>query len=250
MMSTTGLVLLFAAACPASTFITNSFSDAFVTTGPGGSSSGKNFGTAGVLGVSAPGKPQGEFQSVMEFDLSAALNLFNSQFGAGQWSIQSATLQLHAAPPNNAIFNAVSAGQFGVSWMQNNAWTEGTGTPASPGATGITFTSLQSTFINPVADENLGTFSFNGATNGVGSYSLALAPGFASSLLSGGDASLRLFAADSSVSYLFNSRNFANSANWPQLSITAVPEPGSLALITAGLVMLAGGQCFIRRSEK
>jgi len=136
--------------------------DAFVTTGPSGNLSGNNYGGAGALSVAAPGLSKGEFQSVLQFDLSGAVTSFNTQFGAGQWNIQSITLSLTATSPNNAIFNSSAAGQFGISWMQNDSWTEGTGTPAAPTTTGITYSSLPS--YTGAGDESLGTFSFNGDT--------------------------------------------------------------------------------------
>ena len=68
--------------------------------------------------------------------------------------------------------------------MQSDSWAEGTGTPASPGSTGITFTSLQSAFIG-VDDEALGTFAYDGSTSGSFSYSLGLSPGFSADVLAG-----------------------------------------------------------------
>ena len=84
----------FAAPIWAAAFSTNSFADAFVTTGPSGNLSGNNYGGAGALGVSAPGLPKGEFQSVLQFDLAGGRNSFDDQFGAGQWNVQSVSLQL------------------------------------------------------------------------------------------------------------------------------------------------------------
>src|SRR5208283_3018409 len=104
-----------------------------------GNLSGNNYGGAGALSIAAPGLSKGEFQSVLQFDLSGARASFDAQFGAGQWTLQSISLTLTATSPNNSIFNATSAGQFGVSWMQNDSWIEGSGTPASPTMTGITY---------------------------------------------------------------------------------------------------------------
>lgn len=199
-----------------------------------------NYGAAGLLSVAAPGKSQGEFQSVLQFDLSTAKTSFDAQFGAGLWSIQSVTLQLTAAPLNNAIFNAISAGQFKISWMENDSWTEGTGTPGVPTTTGITWNTLPN-FLGP-NDENLGTFSFNGATSGSTTYTLTLTSGFTADLLAGNVISFRILAADSDVSYLFNSRNFNTAANRPLLNITAVPEPSSCTLALAGLFLLIRGR--------
>jgi len=212
----------------AATFSVNPAADAFVTTGPSGNLGTNNYGGAGALAVAATGLAQGEFQSVLQFSLSGAKSSFDSQFGAGQWSIQSVTLQLTATSPNNPIFNAGSAGQFGISWMQNDGWTEGAGSPQAPGSTGITFATLSS-FLGS-SDEALGTFGYNGATSGSATYSLNLPPSFSADILSGGTLSLRMFAADNGVSYLSDSRSFGTVSARPLLGITAVPEPGTLSL--------------------
>ena len=117
MNSITTLLFLIAAslAARAASFSTNPTADAFVTTGPSGNLVGNNYGAAGALALSAPGLPQGELQSVLQFNLGGALSSFNSTFGVGQWSIQSVTLLLTAAPANNTIFNPSSAGVFGIS---------------------------------------------------------------------------------------------------------------------------------------
>jgi hypothetical protein len=222
----------------AASFSLNPTLDAFVTTGPSGNLAGNNYGGAGALSVAAAGLSQGEFQSVLQFNLASAKSSFDSQFGAGLWTIQSVTLQLTAAGPNNAIFNSSSSGQFRLSWMQNDSWTEGTGTPAAPTTTGITFSTL-SNFVS-VADETLGTFSFNGATNGGFSYSLNLTPSFSADILSGSTLSMRMFAADNAVSYLSDSRSFGTASARPLLTITAVPEPGAAAL---GILFIAGLAC-------
>jgi len=220
-------------------FSSNPTADAFVTTGPSGNLSANNYGSAGSISLAAPGLPQGEFPSVLQFNLGGALSSFNSIFGAGQWSIQSVTLQLNAAPANNVIFNTSAAGQFAISWMQNDSWTEGTGSPSAPGASGITFTTLQNTFIG-AGDQSVGTFSFNGATSGAFTYSLGLSNGLTADVLAGENLSLRLFAVDSSASGIFNSRNFGTVANRPLLTITVVPEPGTLSLAALGFVLLGG----------
>ena len=223
----------------AMTFSTIPSADAFVSTGPSGNLSGNNYGGAGAVSLSAPGLPQGELQSVLQFSSAGALSSFNSTFGAGQWTLQSVTLQLNAAAAGNGIFNTPAAGLFEISWLQDDSWTEGSGTPVAPGATGITFTSLQSTFIG-AGDEQLGTFSFSGATSGAFTYTLGLTPGLMADVLAGGNLSLRLFGADPTVSGVFNSRSFFTAANSPLLTIVAVPEPGTLSLGALGLVMLGG----------
>jgi hypothetical protein len=233
--------LLLASPVQAVTFDLNASADAFVTTGPGGSLSSSNYGGAGALSIAAPGSTKGEFQTVLKFDLGPARTSFDTQFGAGQWNLQSVKLTLAASAPLNPIFNSSAAGQFAVNWMQNDSWVEGTGGPAAPSATGINFTTLQSSFIGG-SDEGLGTFSYNGSTTGTASYTLNLASGFASDVTAGNNVSFRLFAADATVSYLFNSRNFPDATLRPMLSIEAlaVPEPGYTAFVFLVMAILYG----------
>ena len=227
-----------APAARAISFSTNPTADAFVTTGPTNNLSGNNYGGGGGISVSASGLPQGEQQSVLRFDLAAAKASFDGVFGVGQWNLQSVTLQLTATSPNAGIFNASAAGQVGISWMQNDSWTEGTGNPGTPGVTGITYTTLQSTYIG-AGDESVGAFAFSGATSGSFLYSLGLSPGLSADVLAGSLLSLRLFGADSAVSGVFNSRSFPTVASRPILTISAVPEPDSLALAGIGLALIS-----------
>lgn len=246
MAATLGILVIFVQSGFAGTSNLNPASDAFVTTGPSGNLSGNNYGQGGSVAVAAPGLPKGEFQSILQFDTSLAKSSFDSEFGPSKWNISSINLQLTATPNNNTLFNATSAGQFQIFWMQNDSWTEGTGNPATPTNVGITYNSLQNTFTS-VGDENLGTFSYNGATSGANTYSLNLTRGFSADLQAGGTVSLRMVAADTSVSYLFNSRSFGTVANRPVLGITAVPEPGMLALGAIAIAAAAMGRKHVRR---
>ncbi len=216
----------------------NPTADAFVATGPANNLVISNYGGAGALALSAAGSLNGEFQSVLRFDAGAAKSSFDSLYGAGSWSLQSVTLQLTAASPNNAIFNTNRAGSFGVSWMQNDGWVEGSGTPNAPTANGITFSSLQGTFIS-FSDEGLGTFSYNGSSSGTFVYTLNLSSGFAADVLAGDLVGLRLSAADDVVSYFSDSRTFNTATSRPLLSITAVPEPGTATLLVFGGLLCA-----------
>lgn len=196
------------------------------------------YGGAGALEVSAPGLTNGEFQSVMKFNLAAAKAGFDAEFGIGQWAIQSLTLQLTAANPNNPIFNPNASGTFNISWMQNDTWLEGGGTPIAPtAAPDLTFATLPS-FLSG-SDQSLGSFTSPGTNSGANTYTLTLASSFVTDLLAGGDVSMRVFVSSGAASYLFNSRNFGTVANRPLLTITAVPEPTSAIIVPAiALIML------------
>ncbi|HEX5218084.1 MAG TPA: hypothetical protein VFZ59_00830 [Verrucomicrobiae bacterium] len=222
----------------AATFSTTPIADAYVATGPSGELSANNYGGGGALGLAAPNLPLGEFQTVIKFGLSNVRNAFDAQFGVGLWSVQSVTLQLTASSHGDVIYNEIGPGQFNISLLQNNSWMEGTGRASAPTSDGITFNSLQSAYINNTTDEPLGTFSFGGASSGDDSYDLTLSPTLITHLLAGGDLSLRLYAADDSVSYLFSSRATGTVANRPTLIINAVPEPGGVALTVTGLAAL------------
>ncbi len=216
----------------------NPVADSFVSA----ANPNNNYGGGGALSVAASGLANGEFQSLIRYDTSTAKTSFDATYGAGQWSVTSVMLRLTSTAPNSPIFNASAAGQFSTQWMQNDSWVEGTGTPAAPTTTGITFATLPS-FLS-VNDAALGTFSYNGATSGSTIYTLGLQSGLTSDIVAGNLMSLRLFAADSAVSYLFNSRNFGTASARPELTITATPEPASLALLLSGVFIFGR----IRRS--
>src|SRR6266705_3536067 len=220
----------------AATFSTGATADAFVAFGPSGNLANNNYGGGNALALAAGGLTNGEFQSVIKFDLSGALSAFNAQYGPGNWSIQSVSLQLTSSGHSNPIYNDIVPGQFGISLMQNNSWLEGTGNASNPANNGITFNSLQNVFINNSTDQALGTFSFPGGSSGANSYSLNLSSGLTGDILVGSNLSLRLFAADSQVSYLFSARTATFASSGPQLLITVVFEPGGLKLLDSALV--------------
>lgn len=254
-------LLLLAASASGAIVSLNTVADTFVTGGSSDSNAGSptaNYGGAGALEISAPGSPEGEIQSLLRFDLSSAKASFDLTFGAGNWVINGVTLQLgtnfgtQGVQPNNPIFNAINGGKFAIDWMANDNWGEGNGTPASPfipsnpPVDGATFNSLSGLISG--SDRTLGVFTYtpvgntNPPTVPPATYSLALDPSFVADVSAGDLVSLRGYAADTSVSYLFNARSFGTTANRPTLIISAVPEPG-----TATLLLCAGIPWLTRR---
>lgn len=199
----------------------------------------QNYGAAGALSISGSiatnptsGLQEGLLDSFLQFNVSSAVTSLNSSFGAGQWTISSVTLALTASSANNADFN-YGTGQFEVSWIGNNSWLEGTGTPNSPTTNGITY-AQEPSILNSNVDESLGTFTYNGATNGQVKLTFGLPSGFLSEISTGNLLSFYMTATPgSTVGFTFNSRNFTSSSAWPALDITAVaiPEPSTVALL-------------------
>jgi hypothetical protein len=207
-----------------------------------------NYGAAGALDVAAPGSPNGEFDTFISFSIEPGFS-----------SIQSISLQLSDDFPNNPIFNSPAAGLFTIEYIPNNSWVEGTGTPRSSdtNAGDVNFTN-HSTYLTGA--ESLGTFSYDGDTSDTTQpvYTLTPTADFLNAVEEGGTVSLYLTAADSSVSYVFDSKEneaanglpFGDNVSiQPVLTVTgqAVPEPGTLAGFAAGLACLAG---FRRRTSR
>jgi hypothetical protein len=74
--------------------------------------------------------------------------------------------------------------------------------------------------LNSNLDVSLGTFT-SGGVNAREAFSLGLADAFVTNVRQGSELGLHLTAADPSVGFTFNSRNFANTNVEPVLEITA-----------------------------
>ncbi len=232
-------LLVFGAATTRAASLTvnlNPSADAFVSA----NNPNSNYGGAGALEVSGSASSNGAFESVLLFATSAAKSSFDAQFGAGNWSVTGINLQLTSASVNNPLFNAQSSGTLAATWMQNNTWVEGTGTPASPTTNGITAATLPS-FLG-ANDQSLGSFFFNSSLSGASgvsaTYALTPSSGILNDIAAGNVTSMELAPADANVSYLVNSRSFVTTSFRPVLTITAaVPEPSTLTLGAAGIIL-------------
>jgi hypothetical protein len=188
-----------------------------------------NFGNAGALSLagSGAGNTVGPLSSVLRFDLASMKSQFDSVYGTGGWVLDSFSLQLTAATPNNPNFNANAAGSVAVEWVAGDSWAENT----------ITWNGIPGLLSG--GTESLGSFSYGGASSGSVSYGLTSSAGFLSDLQSGALVSMLLSAGDPNVSMTMNSRNFGTPANRPQLFVTAsaIPEPSRLLLLALGAVI-------------
>ena len=228
---------------PDSTGSTNG--DSFVTTGPTNNLTADNYGGAGALAVSAS-LTNGTFDSLLRFDLSSAASSLNTTYGVGGWNINSVSLQLTTSTVNNAIFNASQTGMFDVGLISSNSWTEGTGNPNTPSLTGVNWSNMSSLLSGA---QSLGAFNVTNVGDGVtASYSLSSNSTLLNDVFTGGQASFALTAdpSDSTMSALFNSRNFGTASRRPALIITAsaTPEPGR------AMLFLIGAACTLGRRRK
>lgn len=211
--------------------------DAFVTNGTlNGASATANFGILGALMVAGDSSGNGTFETLLKFNLSAAVSQFNTDYGIGNWSISAVSLRLASnvgvqdAQSNNLLFPAVNGGAYGIAWLQDDSWTE----------TGITYNTL-SGFVG--VQENLGAQSYLPPGNNVQQTAvLALAGSMVADAASGGMVSLLLSPADNNVSFLMNSRSYNTAANRPLLTVTAsaIPEPATWLPCLLGAAVLGG----------
>ena len=229
------LLLLVAITIPtrAAIFTNSADADAFVRA----NAPTANYGGAGSLSVSgssstntAFGTTNGIADTFIRFSTAAMVASFNSLFGANNWVISGAKLQVtEVAAPNNSIFDQ-GKGAFEIYWIADDTWTEGTGMPNTPTTDGIVYTNEPVLLTNTAS---LGTFT-NTATSVTVFFSLALPATFVSDALAGGEVTLFLTAIDPQIGFTFNSRSFGTTSARPFLEISAVPVPGISAVNLSG----------------
>jgi len=212
------------------TYSGTSFADAFLATGSAGNPEGAdltdlNFGGAGTLVVAPAASVKGELQSILEFNLTNAVGLFDTNFGAGNWTITGISVKLTSnygtagVQPNNAVFPMISGGNFVIEWLSTNGWPEGTGTPNLPTMDGVTCDSLPGLLSG--AHEILCTNTYSPPGNNVPvAYSLPLDTNLVAEISAGGDVTFLLYAADDQIGYLFNSYSYGRG-NEPLILVTA-----------------------------
>jgi hypothetical protein len=244
-----------------STFAVYDTADSFVLNPGAGNTSAypnaasQNFGGMNSRSVASatahPGNnsanaAKGEFDSVLRFDLSAAVAALNTEYGVGDWSISALTLTLNTSSTvGNSMFNSPgTSGSFDISWMSDDGgWVQGTGTQSPASYTGITYDSLQTTLSTTPATL-LNSASYVAAGTLVPeTFSVGVSDAdFLAALLAGDSISLLLTPADSQVAFNFTSHSYGGGSNpalySPTLTLTVVPEPAPLALLAGGLGLL------------
>jgi hypothetical protein len=206
--------------------------DAFLCTGSanyqnGADLTGLNFGAAGTLIVAPATSANGEFQSVIRFNLAAGVAQFNTAYGSNNWSVSGVSLDLTSnygvggVQPNNPIFPVISGGQFVIEWLADDDWIEGTGTPNLPTTDGVCFNSLPVLLAQP--REILCTNTYSPPGNNIHVlWPLPLATNLVADISGGGDVTFRFYAVDNQVGYLFNSYKYGRG-NEPLIHVVATP---------------------------
>jgi hypothetical protein len=224
--------------------------DAFVCTGSpnyegGADLTGLNFGAAGTLVIAPPASANGEFQSVIKFNLSNGVALFNATYGSNLWTITSLALDFASnygtggVQPNNPIFPTINGGQFVIEWLADDDWLEGTGTPNLPTTDGICFNTLPGLLAQP--REILATNTYVPPGNNVRvTWPLPLTANLVADVSAGGDVTFRFYAADDQICYLFNSYKYGRG-NEPLIHVVAAPLLTILSgALTNGVFCLTG----------
>ncbi len=235
------------------TYTGTTSADAFLATGSSSNPVGVdltalNFGGAGTLVVASAASAKGEFQSVIKFNLTNAIALFNTNYGAGNWTITGISLELTSnygtggVQPNNAIFPVISGGKYVLEWLSNDDWVEGTGTPNLPTTDGVNYDSLSDLLSG--AHEILGTNTYVPPGNNVHlTYTLPLMTNLVADVSGGGQVTFLFHAADNQIGYLFNSYSYGRG-NEPLIHVTAVlnavPPEILSGYFTNGLFHLTG----------
>lgn len=193
-----------------------------------------NFGGGGAVAVSGSASVNGSNQargrvdSLLKFDAAAAKSAFDAAYGAGNWTIASATLRItEVGTPTSALF-ARGAGGFSIAWLSDDNWSEGSGTPAAPTtATGnqLSWNSLQ-TMLGGGSESLLGSFTSAGA-DGLISMGLALPAAFTGDAAGGNLLTLHAAPTTNTLGLTFNSRTNATPEARPILELTAIPEPAA-----------------------
>jgi hypothetical protein len=247
------VAIILCAASITSAQVTNtvtSVADAFLCAGStnynnGEDLTGLNFGGAGTLVVAPPSSPKGEFQSVIRFDLSSDLDLFNSTYGSNHWTVTGVALILtsnygtQGVQPNNPIFPTINAGKFVIEWLSDDDWVEGTGNPNLPTTDGVCYNSLPDLLSG--SHEILCTNLYTPPGNNIPvTYPLPLSTNVVNDIVSGTNISFLFYAADDQIACLFNSY-FYGRGNEPKIQVVATPILAILScVITDGAFHLTG----------
>ena len=204
-----------------------------------------NFGTLGAMEIASPttAQPRTEM-TLLGFDTSAMQASFNTQYGAGNWTVTGVTLRLFSnvalagQQPGNGIFNRIAAGGFEFDLLGNNNWNESS----------ITWNTLPAILPggnNANTLTPLGSFNWDATGATSSSWTLTAAQPLVDEINAGSEVTvLGQPTTGSTVGYLFNTLTL--NPGFLDVTVEPAPEPSTLALVAAFLCV-AGCSRFYRR---
>lgn len=160
----------------------------------------------------------------LKFNTSNLVTQFNSNFGAGQWAVDSATLRL-----SEYTISWSQAGNMRVYHQPDTSWWEGPLSPPAGEATGnMLCWNNEDQYTNGAT--LVGTYKSKGGNSENRCVLDITAPPLATALYHGAVLSLRIVAEDGAATY--RSQNYTNDVTaLPQLYVNAIPEPGAFGII-------------------
>lgn len=219
-------------------------------------------GAGGVQGSQAVNNFGGTVTAANEtfkFNLGAAVDSLNSTYGAGAWTVANATLTFASsyAVQNNSRFGR-GAGSFDIYWVGNDNWAQSKGTPTDKQANPIyaSTASALSAWSGTQSLLSAATFSNSGSGYVNLSFSLGSDTAFVHDILSASAsgankaASLYLMGTSDSLGMIIFTGGQGQplpTLSFDVVSVTAVPEPATWALMLLGL---GGGVVASRRRSR
>ena len=189
-----------------------------------------NFGSQGAMEIAAPTAAQPRTQiALLRFDTAAMQTSFDTDYGAGNWTVTGVTLSLFSnfalagVQPGNASFNKIAAGGFEFDLLGNNSWSE----------SAITWNTLP-TLLPGANNANtltpLGTFTWNATGAASSVWTLNAGQPLVDAISAGTQVTLLgQPTTGSTVGYLFNT--LGSNPGYLNVTVEAVPEPSTFNFV-------------------
>lgn len=185
---------------------------------------------AGSAACNGSGELVGLSDTFLRFNLASTVASLDAKFGSQNWTISDLGLKVvEFTTPHNDLFGR-GQGEFEIRWISADDWSETTLTWGAKGD-----------YLDSDTDISVGTFTnlYQGDQySPIQRFSLTPAHEFVTDVLAGGDVSLYLTAAESSIGFTLNSKDITGARPKPYLEIVAIPEPTTWLLVVGRLAEL------------
>lgn len=182
------------------------------------------------------------------FNIGSIVDSLNTTYGAGNWSVANASLSFASSysVQNNSRFG-VGSGTFDIYWMGNDNWAQSKGTTTDRQLNPAYASNAAALQSWAGSTSLLGSETFAVPTGGTGyvnlSYNLASDSSFFSDILSASAStnkaiSLYLMSTADTLGMIIFTGGQGQALptlSFDVVSVTAVPEPESIAMLLAGL---------------